>query len=105
VLTTALDAGHTHGIGYWAATSKVKRNAKGEVTAFDVLDQGEAQKTLVTKTVRASDVEAAVLKMLHDGGKKTHCRGFLHQLLRFEVDGPLADAIMQVIVFGDVVYG
>lgn len=105
VVTTAIEAGHTHGIGYWAEVRNVRENDKREIIAFDVRGHGGKDEPKRWKKIKAEDVEAAVQKMLVDGGEATHCRGLLKQLIEFDVDGPLADAIVQVMAMGDVVYG
>jgi hypothetical protein len=105
VLRTVLDAGHTHGLGYWGTVSNV-RMKKDQVVSFVVTENEPytRQKTARTIKVTSADVRQAVESMLRDP-KACACRGLIKQLLLDDVDGPLSDAIVQVICFQSVIYG
>ena len=105
VLETAVEAGHTYGIGYWADIVAVQR---GRVVVTDETVIGLAVKDREGNgkcyRLNAGHVERAVSKMLADP-KKTESDGWTDALLTQEYpDGPLSDAIVQVACFGKIVY-
>lgn len=107
ILETALE-GHTCWFGYWGDLLSV--------VAHDASVDGRSAvryKAITVKewdggrqyTVTVSKVQKAVLAMLRDP-KACACRGLLSQLLDDSgLDGPLAEAIVQVACFGEVIYG
>lgn len=105
VLRVALAAGHTHGIGYWAGVTNVRRRGD-QIESFDIVEN-EPQPGKQARQIRVTvaEIGPAVERMLQDP-KGCGCRGVMKQLLvDDEVDGPLADVIIQVACFGKVIYG
>lgn len=106
ILRTVLDAGHTHGLGYWGTVSNVRQKDE-QVVSFVVQENEPYTGRKDRRTIRVStgDVRAAVEQMMRDP-KTCGCRGFMKQLMLEDYpDGPLSDAIVQVACFGSVIYG
>lgn len=106
VMTSAIEAGHTHGIGYWAVVKGVKRSKDGLIRSILLIDCGDEAETPKSKRylLVGSDIDRAVNKMLRDP-EGTESQGWASRLLLDDsVDGPLADAIIQVACFGKVTY-
>ena len=114
ILETATEAGTTYGFGYWAKLLRVKEVAKQDELGTFVLSisireiEGPAADPRLPGrkfTVTHPMLQAAVLKMLQNP-KGCGCRGLVPQLLQDNgLDGPLAEAIIQVACFGEVLYG
>lgn len=108
ILSTALDAGTTFGFGYWGEASHIKRARNGEVTSMVITETeaygGENPTPRVFK-VHYLEVQRALLLILADGGKATDSGDTASKIVRDEVDGPTAEAIVQVMCFGKVIYG
>lgn len=125
VLETALGAGVTHGIGYWASVTKVGNAVfaddpeRERITSIKVFDHEGSGKTDATPdslyrreakrgrvTIHIADVEMGIAKMLRDP-EGTDAKGWIARLAdpTDTPDGPLADAIVQVACFGKVIYG
>ena len=123
VLETALDAGYTHGIGYWADFKQGKRvdidgeSRLGWINLFDREGAGKTDSTPDSRYrvgvnqepehigINGEHIEQAVAKMLADPDG-CDCLGWVSQLLDPDsLDGPLSDAIIQVACFGKVIYG
>lgn len=133
VLETALDAGHTHGIGYWArveATACVMleggkdgkreeriawarlfdhQGAGATDSAHDSAYRQQPGQYLDVKpgfvVVNVLHIKRAIEAMLRDP-EGTASKGWTHRIVSEEYpDGPLADAIVQVACFGKVIYG
>lgn len=103
VLETAIEAGHTHGIGYWADVERVRRRAD-RIVALIVTDRDEDDPAKGAQyDITIGKVAEAVEAILQDPAK-CHARGFVKQLLTDDLDGPLSDAIVQVACFGEVKY-
>lgn len=114
ILTTAVEAGHTHGFGYWGDARDVRRSAGGwvesltvterEVYGYEQTPHGSA--TRRTRAIQLDSVQPAILAILKDGGVACQCEGLARRLLDPNgLDGPMADSIIQVICFGAVIYG
>lgn len=126
VLETALDAGYTHGIGYWAEVVKIKYyehdkpesgigalclhdHEGGGVPDLTILGSNNAIKTPKCPHgqlwLNGDHIQRAVERMLMDP-KGTDSEGWTDALMTYDAeDGPLADAIVQVACFGKVIYG
>lgn len=108
ILETAVEAGHTQGLGYWAVVKHIKRNEAGRVTEMQLRERESPDANSTDKpktfTVRSHEVSPAVRRMLQDP-KETGCQGFIHQMLMESLDGPLAEAIVQVMCYRKVMYG
>jgi hypothetical protein len=129
VMETAISAGHTHGIGYWAEVKHIEyatlpKKPSEERVSFmvlrDVEGGGAAEATntspyrlqrgdpkLKAREVRVTTatIKAAIEKMLCDPDD-ADAKGWLDRLVSGDVpDGPLSDAIVQVACFGKVIYG
>lgn len=121
VMETAIEAGHVHGMGYWGDVVKVYRgkgSRKGRIVGLLIRDREEAGLTdadrdslYITQKragrevwVHSTDIEVAIQKMLRDP-KGCQCQGLIRQLTTDDLDGPLAEAIVQVACFGKVIYG
>lgn len=113
VLDTALDAGHTHGIGYWAeltkpiTTERVQESvsSRTRTTAITIMDREMEGKPGAEKRINVASIGRAIDAMLRDP-KGTESEGWAKALLSEDVpDGPLADAIIQVAFHGKVIYG
>lgn len=111
ILTTAVEAGHTHGFGYWGNLVDFVQEADGTYSSLTITEHdayGDSQPggdKPRTKVITDDEVAAAVLKMVADGGVACDYPGFAKQLLSDDVDGPLAEAVVQVMCFGKVIYG
>lgn len=129
VMETAVDAGYTHGIGYWADIKKIKnltlvdKPDEQRIGAMMILDReggGEPDLTILGRNnalipgggqgkggqlwLNGATIEKAVSRMLCDP-QGTETEGWTAALLDYEYeDGPLADVIIQVACFGKVVY-
>lgn len=107
ILQTGVDAGHTYGFGYWgelkSCRSRVLKMKQSqqlcELTIVDV--EADERKTYI---VALHDVQLAVIKMLTDPAG-TESASWMHRFFDDGVDGPFADAIIQVACFGKVLYG
>lgn len=100
VLVTAVTAGKIHGIGYWA---EVEELIEGPLPVLIINDfeMDEPKKQFKLTVVEIAD---AINKILTDP-KGTDAEGWVQQLLHEDyVDGPLADAIVQVACHGKVLY-
>lgn len=123
VLETAVDAGATFGIGYWANVLQEKHleldgeKRVGWVLIEDHEGAGETDATPDSRLRTAADrspgrigintdnIEHAVAAMLADP-EGCGCGGVIAQFLNSDgLDGPLADCIVQVACFGKVIYG
>lgn len=113
ILETAIEAGHTYGFGYWAKLLKTDVSfAKRDAAFFLAITIRETQGPATNPklpgrefTVTHPMLQAAVLKMVQDP-KGCGCRGLVPQLLGSDgLDGPIAEAIIQVACFGEVIYG
>jgi hypothetical protein len=121
IIETAVNAG-SHGIGYWARVLKVQHikdpNTPGQMlNASIVFEDMEGREPLRpgesdgawTKPKRCkvhiNDIGRAVGAILRDP-VKTQAKAFAGRIVEEDhVDGPLADAIVQVACFGKVIYG
>lgn len=130
VIETAIDAGHTHGIGYWARVEKIKqtefagergKQRIGWVNLFDHQGAGETdssddsayrqQRKLYPETkpgfvgINTENIKRAIAKILADP-EGTDSADAAGRIIGGEYpDGPLADVIVQVACFGKVIYG
>jgi len=102
ILETAIEAGHTYGFGYWADLLSVNGTCTdARTTAIRIKDRDSGKRF----TVSRAKLQAAILSMLQKPDF-TGCRGIIGQLLQDDgLDGPLAEAIIQVACFGSVIYG
>jgi hypothetical protein len=112
ILQTGVDAGLTHGFGYWGELKSM-----AELVSIDggphllsllvIVDHEGAEEGKDPKTfhVDLGAVQRAVGLMLMDPGA-TQSEGWTSRLLDDSgPDGPLADAIIQVACHGKVIYG
>lgn len=103
VLETVLSAGHTFGIGYWGAISNVRKK-KDRVVSFTVTEnEGHKKTPPLTRRVTTADIRPAILEMLQTAAKN-ECRAHAKQLLFDDLDGPVADTIIQFVCFNEVRY-
>jgi len=107
LLTTALEAGHTHGFGYWGNADRVRW--KGNKVTSMIITENEAygygHDVPRMFKVDYLKVQAALLLILADGGVACECSGFVDQILTSDIDGACAEAVIQVMCFGKVIYG
>lgn len=102
VLETAVSAGYTHGIGYWADVESLEQNDAKMPMLILYDTAADVKKEFKITVVEIAD---AINKMLTNP-KETDSLGWTERLLDTEhVDGPLADAIVQVACHGKVIYG
>lgn len=103
IMTTAVEAGN-HGISYWATVEKTNRRIGGNqmITRLWIKDV-EADKPKKF-SVSVAKVALAVSRMLCDP-ERTDSAGWTRRLMDDDLDGPLADAIVQVACHGKVIYG
>lgn len=102
ILTTGVEAG-IYGVSSWAGRTGIKRTKKGlvrEVTLTD-LEADEQKKYTVTPDM----VARAVGQLLRDPIKTDSVGWGSRLVLDDSMDGPLADAIIQIACFGKVIYG
>lgn len=98
VLETAVEAGHTHGIGYWADVTKIKEHKTSSdhdarFVSLSITDR-DTNKTYV---VNHGDVTIGILAALRHGHTQV--------LKTDDLDGPTADIIVQCACFQEVLYG
>jgi hypothetical protein len=107
IMRTAIEAGHAHGIGYWAQESGnsvelVARERLYHVALrFEFPDGSEAQKKAYGCKIEIDERDIARGLGLALGGASDAGA----QILRGDLDGPSADIIVQLAVFNEVVYG
>lgn len=99
VLETAVSAGTIHGIGYWARVEDLELQNFPCLTLTDI--EADEEKQFKLTPVEIAD---AINKMLMDP-KGTDSNSVARLLDNNHVDGPLADAIVQVACYGKVIYG
>lgn len=119
ILTTALDAGHTHGFGYWAETVDVEYvkdgNEKGQVLRLrlhphddeKMIRRGRKTNPNQSGWIYPSEIAWALNRIMTEP-KEADAVGWAAQMLTKDYeypDGPLAEAILQVACFGKVIYG
>lgn len=108
ILTTAIDAG-IYGIGGWASVVGALRTEIGDkrhvvmvtLEDFEGAEEGQDPKKY---QLDLDKIEKAVRRMLADPAG-TDSDGWGNRLISDDVDGALADAIVQVACFGKVIYG
>lgn len=111
VMVTALEAGTTYGIGYWATVITVDHaTIEGKLIIRKlVLDDHEgAEKGKQPKryTLDGESIRRAIQKMFAEPEEAECGTKTLAQLLREDYpDGPASDIIIQVACFGKVLYG
>ena len=93
VLQTALDAGYTHGIGYWADWGHVTADKSDKLVKVEIFDRDTDKKY----TLERSDVLRGILSALNHGHKSV--------LDTDNLDGPTSDIILQCACFNEVLYG
>lgn len=106
VLETAVNAGYTYGIGYWANADLITGIGDDKVMALKIEErEEESSETIASRhKLTARSVRRAIEAMLRDP-KGTESDGWTQRLLDGEyVDGPLSDAIIQVACFGKIKY-
>lgn len=102
VFTTALDAGHTYGIGYWVnaakfTPSKPTRTGEGGILTL-IEDEGGKGFRLT-----GVDIRRAILRILQDSAEFPVTAQ--NMLTQEYIDGLTADIIIQVACFNEVKYG
>lgn len=99
VMTTAVEAGYTNGIGYWA---DVDTNRSGSrvvsMLVKDREDTGRIHK--VNQNVVRKAIAAILGNQKETGGE--YCARMI--LAHDHLDGPAADVVIQVACFGKVKY-
>lgn len=111
ILQTGVDAGHTHGFGYWGELTEARYSdspptTNSLMTGITIVDHegAESGKPPKTYVVDFDAVQRAVSLML-TSPKASDSAGWTHRLLDDSgPDGPLADAIIQVACFGRILY-
>jgi len=121
VMETAIEAGHVHGIGYWAdvqQTKDIEIEGKKRIGWMWIYDaEGGAEPDAAPDSpyfintdrkpgyvgINGEHIQRAVAKMLTDPELAKDWAGRL--LDDDGLDGPLADAIIQVACFGKLIYG
>lgn len=103
VLTTAVEGG----IGYWSVVTDCER--RDDLSWVSVALEGteETQEDFEPLTVRAVDLVPAIQKLM-DGtiGLRSDLLAQIHSDEGIEyVDSDVADCIVQIAAFGEVVYG
>lgn len=93
ILTTAVSAGHTYGIGYWAIVQELTD------TTLTITERDTDGHTPIV--LKAADIKRAALALL---AGNSGANGFVKQLIEWNIDGPLADALVQIACFGELKY-
>src|SRR5262245_50746043 len=111
VIITAIEAGHTYGIGYWAEILKYRHTPE---PAEATIQERESPTNDGAKPKRVTLNTAAIrrgIKLLSEGKIQVN-KSLLGSILASaasddatDIDGPSADVIVQVAVLGDIVYG
>lgn len=109
VIVTAIEAGHTYGIGYWARTLEYHNNpepAWARIEEYDeVTGKGLKQAKLDRDAIQRGIDSLATRKV--EVNKQT--LGCILAAVASDdttdIDGPTADVIVQAAVLGDIVYG
>lgn len=122
VLETAVAAGHTFGIGYWASVTAVdtfliEGSDRERYRSIKVYDhEGGGKTDAAPDSVYALDgrrgrviitiehVKKAIAKILEDE-HAVDAPGSAARIIENDPDGALADVIIQVACFGKVIYG
>lgn len=124
IMETAINAGTTHGMGYWAEVRyvgmlEVKPNTPkviGFIHIREHEDSGEIDRAVAGEnngltsspqgqrvfTVNGETLKRAIVKIMSGGEEFGDLAG---NIVRDEIDGPTAEAIIQVACFGKLVYG
>lgn len=107
ILTTGIEAGPTYGIGYWAEVRALHRTKKGDIVSAQLLDREGAPEGEEPErhSVTLDSIAKALSAMLRDPVKTDSGTWGQRIILDDGLDGPLADAIIQVACFGKVIYG
>lgn len=95
IMETAVTAGPIHGIGYWAEVVSLDLE-KAELIINDI----EADE-LKSYTLTTEDVHKGILAMFNDEDMMISAG----KLLDDDLDGPLADVVIQASCFGKLLYG
>ena len=115
VLTTAIEAGHTYGIGYWAEVRRIHRDKDLNVLHFEVRasDDEATISQREWRTMNVPTIELAVKKILeadvpqwgkYIGQDAAGLLGFPKHCDECSLDGPLSDKVIQVATFGEIIY-
>lgn len=101
---------NTRAIQYWAEIKSVKSDkTTGNVVSFVVLDGGYENSPLSTekKTISEKSIMAARSKMLLDDVdvRRDLAAQFVGPVSKWEYDEDGMDALVQVALFGKIVYG
>lgn len=107
VLTTAVEAG-VHSIGAWARIAQITRTPDGYVSTILLLDSEDSDKR---HKVSPRSVETALGKIARgevddvlNASLIGNCVLLLAGREDWEIDGPAADVIVQIVIFGKQVY-
>lgn len=100
ILETAIQAGHTYGIGYWAEVRKIDTVAHGRYSALHIIEHEAQPRKRRIRVVDYATIRRGVAKMLRD---ESECYD-AGRLLKDDLDGPLSDVIIQMATFGSVEY-
>lgn len=107
IIETAVEAGHTYGIGYWARVD----DYRPECAEMAVIEYDESDDTDVSRTKLNHKKLEAVLKLLVSKDLKIpeRDRGAMLAMVATDnescnLDGPMADAFVQLACFGELRY-
>lgn len=114
-LTTAIEAGHTYGIGYWAHVRDLTRDPKldDRITYFEVCEHADSLDEVHIPESEWKKINTETLKEafkrceqpivgLHDATRAALVGAFYTQDAGDVMDGPMADIIIQIAAFGEV---
>ena len=115
IMRTAIEAGYTHGIGYWAEEDgnsvelieneslfpvKLRFRFKDQHAMLKAGGDAATMSTEYVSTIDERDIARAMGLALGGAAAESAV-----QILRGDLDGPSADEIVQLAVFNELVYG
>lgn len=107
IFATAIEAGHTHGFGYWGKLVEVKRSAPMAHIASVVIQEHEGrikgdtfEQPIKARLMRAH-LERGIVASFNDNDNGVARRIFDDNA----IDGPLCELVIQYAMFGKQVYG
>lgn len=98
VMTTAVEGGFS---SEWFSFDKVERNADLSITSMEVTDHYEETQPIKNFKVGAEEIKKAI--KLVQSAKLAD--SFKQQIYSDDLDAIAADAVLQLAVFGEVIYG
>lgn len=99
IIDTALMAGHTHGIGYWAHAKKY------DVETATLTLEAYENDPVTMHTIGPKEIAQGILTMLQNPVKADVGGRTIGLIMSGDIDGPTADVIIQLACFGAVLFG